>query len=128
MMVQEEMLLFSEGAAEGADDSTRISIYNVGPNSIPSSPVLPSSIFVLSSFPNPFNSSTTISYTLPKAGWTTMDVMDVHGRLVERLSGGWKPAGRYREVWDGGGVVSGEYILRLKRDNIEFSRIITFIK
>jgi hypothetical protein len=77
------------------------------------SPVIPASSFFITAYPNPFNSSTTISYTLPKAGWTVVDVMDIQGRLVERLSGGWKAAGRYREVWGAEGVTSGEYFLRL---------------
>jgi hypothetical protein len=76
-------------------------------------PAFPSSIALYPPYPNPFNSSTTISYTLSRAGWTTMDVVDVHGRLVERLSGGWKAAGRYREVWNGSGWTSGQYIIRL---------------
>jgi hypothetical protein len=109
--------------------SDRISLFRLGSLNVNQEIIfLTSSSQTLSSYPNPFNSSTTITYTLPKSGWTVVDVMDIQGRLVERLSGGWKAAGSYREVWDGGGVVSGEYILRLKRDNIEFSRIITFIK
>jgi len=66
----------------------------------------------LSAFPNPFNSSTTISYTLPRSGWTTMDVMDLNGRVVTRLSDGWKEAGSYREVWDGRGTAGGLFYLR----------------
>jgi hypothetical protein len=83
---------------------------------------------VLGSYPNPFNSSTTINYTLPTPGWTTMDVVDVSGRLVERLSGGWKAAGRYREVWDGEGVASGEYLIRLQSDKTPLARQITIIR
>jgi hypothetical protein len=71
------------------------------------------SYFSLYSYPNPFNSSTNITYTLPKAGWTVVDVMDIQGRLVERLSGGWKAAGRYREVWGASLTGQGMYFARL---------------
>jgi len=71
-------------------------------------------VFVLNPpFPNPFNSSTTISYSLPRPGRYALDVVDIQGRLVTRLSDGWKEAGSYREVWDGKGVGSGVYFVRL---------------
>jgi hypothetical protein len=82
----------------------------------------------LTAYPNPFNSSTTISYTLPKAGWTVVDVMDIQGRLVERLSGGWKAAGSYREVWRGEGVTSGEYLIKLQSDKTPLTKPVTVIR
>jgi len=82
----------------------------------------------LSSYPNPFNSSTTISYTLPKPGWTTMDIVDVSGRLVMKLSDGWKEAGSYREEWNGSGEASGRYIVRLNSHTGSYSRSVTIIK
>jgi len=68
----------------------------------------------LSAFPNPFNSFTTISYTLPKAGWTSMDVMNLNGRLVTRLVSARQEAGEYRAVWNGNGAGSGIYFLKLQ--------------
>jgi len=81
-----------------------------------------------SCYPNPFNSSTTISFTLPRSGWTSMEVMDVNGRLVKRLSGGWKEAGSYREVWDGKGVESGTYLIRLDNQGQSSVRETTLLK
>jgi len=68
----------------------------------------------LQAFPNPFNSSTTISYTLPNTGWTTLDVVDLNGRLVTRLADGWKEAGSYREVWNCGRLTTGLYFAKLE--------------
>ena len=75
----------------------------------PDMPVVFPKTFMLSAFPNPFNSSTTISYSLPTSGRYAIDVIDLQGRLVTRLSDGWHEAGCYREVWDGGKVGSGLY-------------------
>jgi hypothetical protein len=94
-------------------ESHRLTVFDLSPLIVNEPDVRHYSIGIYS-FPNPFNSSTTISYTLPKAGWTTMDVVDVSGRLVERLSGGWKAAGEYREVWRGQGIPSGSYLLRIE--------------
>jgi hypothetical protein len=91
-------------------------------------PSPPTELTLLSAFPNPFNSSTTISYTLPKAGWTTMEVVDVSGRLVERLSGGWKAAGRYREVWRAEGTPNGAYLIQLDNVSGSATRKVVLIK
>jgi len=75
--------------------------------------LLPQSAALLEVHPNPFNSSTTISYSLPKAGWTTLDIVDINGRLVQRLSDGWKEAGSYREAWNPP-ISAGMYYLNLR--------------
>jgi len=102
-------------------------IYDVAENSVHSSPLIPSTLSLFS-FPNPFNSSTTISYTLPKSGWTTIDVVDLNGRLVKRLSDEWKEAGSYREVWDGKGTASGSYLLMLQSPGGSQTTTIELIK
>jgi len=86
------------------------------------------SVLTLSAFPNPFNSRTTISYSLPRSGRYAIDVIDLQGRLVTRLSDGWKEAGSYREVWDGAGTPGGSYIIKLNSDKESFSRPITLVK
>ena len=82
----------------------------------------------LQSFPNPFNSSTTISYTLPKPGMYAVDVVDIQGRLVARLSDGWKEAGSYQEIWAVGALSSGTYWIELRAHNESFSRKVNFVK
>ena len=82
----------------------------------------------ISVFPNPFNSSTTISYSLPKPGRYALDVVDIQGRLVTRLADGWREAGSYREVLNGGQLTSGEYMLRLNGASESFAKPITIIK
>jgi len=82
----------------------------------------------LSAFPNPFNSSTTISYSLPSPGRYAIDVIDIQGRLVTRLSDGWKEAGSYREVWDGRNVCGGEYFIKLNSETGSIVRPLSIIK
>lgn len=73
-------------------------------------PELPAKLS-LASFPNPFNSSTTINYSLSSAGWTVMDVVDVTGRRVERLSQGWQVPGNYTLNWNPKGLAAGSYFI-----------------
>ena len=68
--------------------------------------------------PNPFNPSTTIDYTLPKAGKVNLAVYSVTGQKVRELMSGIVTAGSHSVVWDGrddrgGTVSSGVYISRV---------------
>ena len=69
--------------------------------------------------PNPFNPSTTISFTLPEAAAVDLGVYDVSGHLVVRLVDGERlGAGTHRVEWDGRdgagrSVASGMYFSRL---------------
>jgi hypothetical protein len=72
--------------------------------------------FVLNeSFPNPFNPSTSLEFSLATAGHASMKVYDVLGREVASLFNGQAEAGRlYRATWDASGMPSGMYFARLE--------------
>jgi hypothetical protein len=72
----------------------------------------------LSSYPNPFNPSTSIRYTLPSRGTVRITVFDAGGGRVTTLVDAVRSAGAYAVGWDGrddaGHVVgSGIYFARL---------------
>jgi hypothetical protein len=64
--------------------------------------------------PNPFNSSTIVSYRLQVAGHVSLKVYDTAGRLVATLVEGWREAGEYQVTFDGSGLPSGVYLYRLQ--------------
>lgn len=76
---------------------------------------LPGISFKTSNFPNPFNPSTTIMYSMPKPGHLLLNVYNVRGQLVKTLINGNRPAGADQAVvWDGtdaqgASVASGVY-------------------
>ncbi len=55
----------------------------------------------VTNFPNPFNPSTTISYSIPESGDVEVTVFNVRGQLVKQLYKGFKPKGGYNIKWDG---------------------------
>jgi hypothetical protein len=63
--------------------------------------------------PNPFSRETSISFTLPVAGHTMLDIYDASGRLVETLVDREMSAGVYTVSWDREGTASGVYFYRL---------------
>jgi len=93
------------------------------------SPLTPYTLSLsLSPFPNPFNSSTTISYTLPKPGRYALDVVDIRGRLVTRLADGWKEAGSYRSILQGGELPSGTFVVRLEGGDASVVQKVELVK
>ena len=68
------------------------------PTSAPVGPLLSASFAAL---PSPFHGSTTLSFTLPRAGDVTLALYDASGRLVRKWDRGWRQAGPQSVVWDG---------------------------
>jgi hypothetical protein len=64
-------------------------------------------------FPNPFNPTTMIRYSIPHAGKVSLTVFDVLGRLVAVLVDEQKSAGAYSVEFDGTSLSSGVYYYRL---------------
>jgi len=69
-------------------------------------------------FPNPFNPSTTISFSLPKTSHLVLDVYDAQGCRIKRLVDSVKESGRHSVQWNGhndneGFVSSGVYFYKL---------------
>ncbi len=60
--------------------------------------------FSADNYPNPFNPSTTINYTLPADGIVTIRIYDILGREVKTLIDGYSNAGNKTVVWDGRNV------------------------
>ncbi len=70
------------------------------------------------SYPNPFNASTTISYDLPEKADISLEVYDVLGRKIETLISTTQPAGHHQAVWHAGDLPSGVYFYKLAVDEI----------
>jgi len=83
---------------------------------------LPTSIELESIYPNPFNSTTTITYRLAAPGSVTVTIHDIAGREVSRLlNEAAQTTGQHQAVWDGTNskntpVTSGFYIATVKSD------------
>jgi len=78
-----------------------------------SNSLLPSSLS-LSAFPNPFNPTSEITFSLPKAGRATLKIFNLLGRQVSVLQDGVLATGSHRVSFDGGQLPAGIYFLRLE--------------
>ncbi|MBK6765289.1 MAG: T9SS type A sorting domain-containing protein [bacterium] len=72
--------------------------------------------FALTAYPNPFNPSTTIQFSVAKAGAAKLMVYDVLGREVATLMDRRLTAGSYQYMWTAAIAASGKYFCELTID------------
>ncbi|MBK6765241.1 MAG: T9SS type A sorting domain-containing protein [bacterium] len=65
----------------------------------------------LAAYPNPFNSSVTLRYDVPRAGNVDLAVYDLQGRLVETLRDESAQAGSHELRWSPQDAASGVYVV-----------------
>jgi len=65
-------------------------------------------------YPNPFNPSTTISFSLPKSAFLTLKVYNTLGQEVASLVNGEAAIGRHEVRRDAGNMPSGVYFYQLR--------------
>jgi hypothetical protein len=77
---------------------------------------------VLSVYPNPFTSQTTINFRMPTAGKVTLLVYDLRGQLVKQLFSGRAEAGVSQQfTLAGAGLATGLYMVQLTT----FTKVVT---
>ncbi|MBN2288638.1 MAG: T9SS type A sorting domain-containing protein [Candidatus Glassbacteria bacterium] len=98
---------------------------------------LPRASALTQNSPNPFNPSTTISYSVRGSGVATaqvsLKVYNLRGQLVRTLVDEVKPAGSYTVHWDGHSdngsqVASGVYFYRMKTQDFVQTRKMVLLK
>ena len=89
--------------------------------------------FAVNVYPNPFNPSTTITYSLPEAAPVTVVIYDVLGQQVRQLISQNNAPGRYQVQWDardsqGRSVASGVYIAKINAGTSTLSQKMLLLK
>ena len=88
---------------------------------------------LLQNFPNPFNPSTTITFTIPEPGNVEVRIFNITGQLVKTLESTFRTSGTHVLVWDGrndGGqaVASGAYLYQVDFDNSMLTQKMLLVK
>ncbi len=79
-------------------------------------------------FPNPFNPSTTIRFSIPLKSLVSLKIFDVLGREVETLLEGELQAGIHLVKWSAPSVPSGTYFYRLQAGEFVQTRKMLLLK
>ena len=89
---------------------------------------IPNEFGLAEPYPNPFNRMVSLKFSLQRVGDVNLSIYDLSGRLVERLVEGRKEAGEYRVVWDGSGVSTGIYLVRLQTGGMKKTQRMLLLK
>jgi hypothetical protein len=89
---------------------------------------LPDDFALSQNYPNPFNPTTTIMYSLPRAGNVKLNVFNILGQQVTSLVDGHRVAGTHVVDFDGANMPSGIYFYRLQYDGGSTTRKMTLVK
>ena len=89
---------------------------------------VPLSFTLYPNYPNPFNPSTTIKYTLNKTNFVSLAIYDIRGEQIKRLIEDEQSAGAYTVNWNASNLSSGLYFYRLKAGEFVQTRKMILIK
>jgi hypothetical protein len=94
---------------------------------------VPAAFALEANYPNPFNPSTTIAYSITKSGFVTLRVFNLAGQTIRTLVNEVQEPGRWLQEWDGKNTQgepapSGVYLYQLKTDDFEETRKMVLMK
>jgi hypothetical protein len=76
----------------------------------------PAGALMLTAWPDPFHTETTIAYEIDRPGQVTLSVFDLLGRQVRVLESGLRATGRHEAVLEGSDLAPGLYLYRLQME------------
>jgi hypothetical protein len=79
--------------------------------------LIPEGFGMLQSYPNPFNPSTTIKYSIPQSSHVRLEVFDLLGSRVAILIDKIQEAGTHQETWTPDNLASGVYLYKIEAGN-----------
>ncbi len=79
-------------------------------------------------FPNPFNPTTNITFSLPSTVYTRLEVLNVLGQPVSVLVNQTMGRGTHTVSFDGGSLSSGIYLYRLTTPEFTQTRVMALVK
>lgn len=87
----------------------------------------------LKNYPNPFNPQTTISFHLNRPQKTRVEIFNIKGQIVRKLTDELLNEGSHQIIWDGRDnnsipVATGTYFYRVKTEDNEYSKKMLLLK
>jgi Secretion system C-terminal sorting domain len=89
---------------------------------------LPKNFNLDQNFPNPFNPSTTISFSIPSKSFVSLKMFDIMGREVATIVAEEMSAGSYSRQWNAANMSSGIYFYRLQAGSFTGTKKLILLK
>ncbi len=111
------------------NDTLTVTLLGIGPDEVNDDhSTLPIEYHLSKAYPNPFNSMTSLSYSLPSSSEVSVCVFNVNGRLINTLVDQRQEIGRYSVVWNGMDAPAGVYLVQMQADEFSEVRKIVLVK
>jgi hypothetical protein len=88
----------------------------------------PGELFVSPAYPNPFNPSTTLEYTVPAKGHVSITAFDMLAQRVATLADGQQPPGRHRVRFEASHLSTGVYYVVFQSDHNIAVRVVMLMR
>ncbi len=89
---------------------------------------IPDSYTLGQNFPNPFNPTTNIKFSIPSSGFVTLKIYDMLGKEVSTLVNEVKSAGNYIVGYNAANIPSGTYFYRLESNGFTETKKMLLLK
>jgi hypothetical protein len=76
-----------------------------------------SSLTISKAYPNPFNPTTNLEYSIMNSGLVKITIFDVTGRQVDVIENSYKDVGDYNVIWNAQNYTSGIYYIQILAGN-----------
>jgi len=108
-------------------------IYYTNPTGISDNSIIPKVTSLNGNYPNPFNPTTTIAYSLSKEAHVNIEIFNMKGQKVRTLKNEEQTAGDYNAVWNGKDdnskpAASGVYFYKMEAGNIQQTKKMILMK
>jgi hypothetical protein len=111
------ILYVVETGLQGSNNSPKLWVITLpveGVTSVNKSTGIPNKMVLYQNFPNPFNPSTTVRFTLPARSFVVLKVYDLLGRDISTIVSEELDAGEYSRQWNASAMPSGVYFYRIQ--------------
>jgi flagellar hook assembly protein FlgD len=128
--------LYTDNNSMGADAAAKLGTWFIGHDSIKGTISIdvgvkesaPSTFSVSQNSPNPFNPTTTINFSLVKAGKVTVEIFNSAGQKVDTLVNTTMNAGPHSVVWNAARLSGGVYFYTVKSGETSRTMKMTLMK
>ena len=79
-------------------------------------------------YPNPFNPVTEIGFTIPSHSLISINIYDISGNFINKLTENYYSPGSYKVYWDASNFSSGIYIYEIQLDNYLLRKKMVLVK
>ena len=96
--------------------------------SIGNDDVMPHEFVLYPAYPNPFNPTTTIRFSIAVTHASLLEIYDITGRVIETLTNEKLLSGKHEIVWNASNQSSGVYFARLSNSDFQKTQKLILLK